>query len=416
MFSKLTRKFHRDIFGRFEPRIWIITGINILTTIGFSICFPFLALYLYQERGLSMTLVGIMFLVGGLFSGVTQMVGGVLSDRYGRRPVLLWATLAGTLLFSGLATLVGISAPVWIIVVVYLAGRSVLVTIRPTSAAVVADLSPRNLLTETYGLLRVGGNVGFAIGPALGGFLLTVLPYAWLFWIAVLTNGISLLLIFLFLKESFKSTGERADFRSTLSVARDWNFLVFTALTLLAFLAMGQLGSTLSVFAVDRMGISTAQYGLLLTCNGLIVVIFQYPVARGLNRITISLGLILGSLLYAFGYLSLGWITSFGWLFGAVALVTAGEMVFSPVTLSVVTELSPENWRGRYMGFFELSHTLGMSLGPLVGGILLDVFPTDPRFIWGTIASMMFAAALGFQWWGRRATSPVRLNSSIEED
>jgi len=302
LFLKSVRKFRSDIIGRFESGFWIITGINILTTIGFSICFPFLALYLYQERGLSMALVGAMFLIGGLFSGVTQMIGGILSDRFGRRPVLLWAIVIGTVLFSGLAFLIGISAPVWTIILVYLLGRSVLVTIRPTSSAVVADLSPKDRLTETFGLLRVGGNVGFAIGPSLGGFLLTFIPYASLFWIAVITNAVSLLLIFLFLKESIREIGERTSLRSIISVASDWNFVLFTALTLLAFLAMGQLGSTLSVFAVDRLGFTTAQYGLLLTCNGLIVVIFQYPVARGLNRITVSKGLILGSLLYAFGY------------------------------------------------------------------------------------------------------------------
>ncbi len=363
-----------------------------------------------------MTLVGVMFLTGGLFSGVTQIVGGVLSDRIGRRPILLGATAIGAFLFSGLAVLIGISAPVWAIIVVYLAGRSILVTIRPTSSAVIADLSSRARLTETYGLLRVGGNVGFAIGPALGGYLLTFAPYAWLFGIAVLANVLSFLLILLFLQESFHGASERVELRSTFSVASDWTFLTFTGFSLLAFLAMGQLGSTLSVFAVDRIGLSTAQYGLLLTSNGLIIVLFQYPIARGLNRLKISKGLILGSLLYAFGYLYMGWLTSFGWLFGAIALITAGEMVFSPVSLSVVTELSPQNWRGRYMGFFELSHTLGMSLGPLAGGILLDVFPTNPQFIWGPIASVMFAAAVGFHWWGRLAASSVRLNTNIGDN
>jgi len=347
-----------------------------------------------------MTLVGVMFLIGGLFSAVTQMVAGVLSDRFGRRPLLLWSTGLGTFLFSGLAVLIGISAPVWAIVVVYMAGRSALVTMRPAISAVVADLSPKERLTETYGLLRVGGNVGFAAGPAVGGYLLTFLPYTWLFGVAVLTSALAFLLILLFLQESFHGTAEQVGFRSTLSVATDRAFLMFTGLSLLGFLAMGQLGSTLSVFTVDHIGFSTAQYGLLLSMNGLIVVLFQYPVARWVNRLTRARGLILGSLLYSFGYLSLGWLTSFGWMFGAIVLITAGEIVFFPLTLSVVAELSPQDWLGRYMGFFGLSQTLGMSFGPLLGGILLDAFPTNPWPIWGTIASVMLVAAVGFQWWG----------------
>jgi len=355
-----------------------------------------------------------MFLIGGLFSSVTQMAGGILSDRFGRRPILLGSTALGAFLFSGLAVLIQVSAPIWAIMLVYLAGRSVMVTIRPTSAAVIADISPGDRITETYGLLRVGGNVGFAAGPALGGYLMTFLPYSWLFWVAVIASSITFLLILLFLKESFHGTTERVGMRNTFEVAGDWIFLFFTMLSTFAFLAMGQLGSTFSVFAVDRIGLSTAQYGLLLTSNGLIVILFQYPIARVLNRLTVTKGLILGSLLYAFGYLSLGWITDFNWMFSAIAIITAGEMVFSPVTLSVVTELSSENWRGRYMGFFELGHTLGMSFGPLMGGFLLDTFPKEPLFIWGTIATAMFIAAVGFYLWGRRTRLSARISTDFE--
>jgi len=264
----------------------------------------------------------------------------------------------------------------------------------------VADLSPKDRLSETYGLLRVGGNLGFAAGPALGAYLMTFLPYAWLFGLTTLTWALSFCLILFFLRESFRGTTERVDLRSTLSVASNRSFLMFTGLSLLVFMAMGQLGSTLSVFTVDRIGFSTAQYGLLLTMNGIIVVISQYPVARGVDRMPRARGLILGSLLYGLGYLSMGWVGDFGWALAAIVVVTAGEVVFSPLTLSVVADLSPEEQRGRYMGFYGLSQTLGVSFGPLLGGVLLEAFPNNPHFIWGTIASVAFVAAAGFRWWG----------------
>jgi len=352
-----------------------------------------------------MTLVGTMFLIGGLFSAVAQMVAGGFSDRFGRRPLLLGAAGLGTLLFSGLMVLIGVSAPVWAIMVIYVAGRSVLTMMRPIISAIVADVSPNYRLMESYGLLRVGGNVGFAAGAALGGYLLAFVSYAWLFGVAALTSALIFLFILLFLRESFAGAGEEVDFRSILSVATNGTFLMFTGLCLFGFMGMGQLSTTLSIFTVDRMGFSTAQYGLLLTTNGLLVVLFQYPVARWIDQLRRSEGLVLGCLLYAFGYVSLGWITGFGWTLGAIALVTAGEITFTPLTLSVVAELSPNDRRGRYMGFFGLSQSLAMSFSPLMGGILLDAFPTDPRLIWGTIASVIFMAAVGFYWWGRWAAS-----------
>jgi MFS family permease len=392
----------RNVFHRLEPGIWIVTVIQFFTVIGFSICMPFLSLYLYQDRGLSMTMVGIILLSAGLCSAVSQALGGALSDRFGRRPILLMAASVSIFLYSGLAVLIGISAPVWAITIVYSAGRSVLTITRPVVSAMVADFTSKGRLTEAYGILRIGANIGWAAGPAIGGYLATFLPYGWLFGVPVLTCGIVSLIVFFFVHESSRGTNRRVGLRSILPPADDRAFLVFVAVSLLLFIVMGQMASTLSIFAVDKVGFSTAQYGLILTLNGLIVIFFQYPMTLALRRIAKFRALILGSLLYLFGYLSFGWITQFGWALGAMAIITTGEIINSPVTLSVIGELCPQDQRGRYMGLFGLSETIGMSMGPLVGGLLLDAFPSDMRLVWAPIASIALIAAVGYYGWARR--------------
>jgi len=392
----------RNVFHRFEPGIWIVTVIQFFTVIGFSICMPFLSLYLYQDRGLSMTMVGVILLAAGLCSAVSQALGGALSDRFGRRPILLMAAFVSIFLYSGLAVLIGISAPVWAITVAYIAGRSVLTIARPVISAMVADFTSKERLTEAYGILRIGANIGWAAGPAIGGYLATFLPYGWLFGVPVLTCAIVSLIVFFFVHESSRGTNRRVGLRSILPPAGARAFLVFVAVSLLLFIVMGQMASTLSIFAVDRVGFSTAQYGLILTLNGLIVIFFQYPMTLALRRIAKFRALILGSLLYLFGYLSYGWITQFGWALGAMAIITAGEIIHSPVTLSVIGELSPQDQRGRYMGLFGLSETIGMSMGPLVGGLLLDAFPSDMRLVWAPIALIALIAAVGYYGWARR--------------
>ncbi len=344
-----------------------------------------------------MTLVGMVFLVSGFSAASSHMVGGVLSDRFGRRPVLLGGAGIGAVLFAVLAVVIGISAPVWAIVIVYIAGRLVMSTVRPSIWATVADFSPEERLTEAYGLVRVGGNLGFAIGPAVGGYLLTFLPYTWLFWLAAFTSVIGFGFILFCLRESLHGISEKIHFRRMFA---DRTFLMLTGVAAILCLAMGQFGSTLSVFTVDRMGFSTAQFGLLLTTNGLLIVLFQYPAARGIGRLAEYKGLILGSLLYGFGFLSLSWAGSFGWTIGSVAVITAGEIVFAPLSLAVVAALAPQDQRGQYMGFFALSEMIGRSFGPLVGGVLLDTFPTDPPLVWGPIAFVALIAAVGFYWWG----------------
>jgi MFS family permease len=391
-----------SVFSRFKRELWIVTVIHFFTVIGFSICMPFLSLYLYQDRGLSMTQVGIILLAAGLCSAVSQALGGALSDRYGRRPVLLIAASVSIFLFAGLAVLIGISAPVWAIVIAYIVGRSVLTITRPVVSAMVADLTSKGRLTEAYGILRIGANIGWAAGPAIGGYLATFLPYGWLFGVPVLTSGIVSLIIFFLVRESAHGSSGRVGFRCILPPAGDRAFLLFTVVSLLLFIVMGQMASTLSIFAVDKVGFSTAQYGLILTLNGLIVILFQYPMTIALRRVAKYRALILGSLLYLFGYLSYGWITQFGWALGAMAVITTGEIINSPVALSVIGELSPPDQRGRYMGFFGLSETIGIAMGPLVGGLLLDAFPSDMRLVWAPIASIALVAALGYYWWARR--------------
>jgi predicted MFS family arabinose efflux permease len=392
----------RNVFHRFEPQVWVMTAVQLVMATGFSIAIPFLALYLYQDRGLSMTMVGLIILGAGLCSAVTQAFGGALSDRFGRRPILIMGSSISVFLYSGLAVLIGVSAPVWAIAVVYVAGRSTLTITRPVISAMVADFTPKEKLTEAYGILRIGGNVGWAFGPALGGYLAAFLPYGWLFGIAASTCGVVFLIVLFFVHESSQWVSRSAGVRSVLPPADDRVFLAFIGLSVLLFIAMGQMASTLSIFAVDMVGFSTSQYGLLLTLNGLIVIFFQYPMTLALRRLAKFRALILGSLLYAVGYLSLGWISQFGWALGAMAIITTGEIIHAPITLSVIGELAPSDQRGRYMGLFGLSQTVGIAVGPLLGGVLIDASPLDPRLVWAPIASIALIAAMGYYWWARR--------------
>lgn len=392
----------RNVYYRFEPEVWVMTITQFFIAIGFSICIPFLSLYLYQDRGLSMTSVGIIILVGGLCSAVSQALGGVLSDRFGRRPILLIAASVSIFLYTGLAVLIGISASVWAIAIAYIAGRSMLTITRPVISAMVADFTSKERLTEAYGILRIGANIGWAAGPAIGGYLATFLPYGWLFGIAPLTCVIVSLIIFFFIRESSHGMSRGAGFGSMLAIANDRNFLVFAVISLLLFIVMGQMISTLSIFTVDMLGFSTAQFGLLLTLNGLIVIFFQYPMTLALRRLAKFRALMLGSLLYAFGYLSLGWITQFEWALVAMAVITGGEIIHAPISLSVIGELSPQDQRGQYMGLYGLSQTIGMAIGPLLGGVLIDAFPFNPELIWAPIALIAFIAVIGYYYWARR--------------
>jgi MFS family permease len=319
----------------------------------------------------------------------------------GRRPLLLITLSLSLLMFLGMAFLIGFSASIINIVVVYTLVSSTLMMQRPAISSIVVDLAPKDRLTETYGLLRIGGNLGFAAGPAIGGYLAASFSFAWIFGLAGLIVAIALIFTFSSLRESFGRSTQGVSINSVLSAGKDRNLLTFTLLSLLVFLVMGQLSSTLSVYAVSQAGFSTSQYGFLLTLNGLIIVVFQYPFIWVMKRFALYRSLILGAVLYGVGYLTLTWVGAYSLAILAIGLITAGEITFAPTTSAVVGGMASENWRGRYMAFAGLSETVGFSLGPLLGGVLLDSFPSQPGYVWGTISALAFVAAVGFNQWGK---------------
>ncbi len=386
-------------FSRFPAGVWVATALWLFAVTGFSIGIPFLALYLNQERGIPVGVVGAIILVAGLGAAIFQAVSGLFSDRFGRRALLLGSSVAAIFFYLGLAALIYYTAPVWSIALTYIVSRAMLISIWPSVSATVIDLVPKERLTEAYGIIRVGGNVGWAAGPALGGYLATSYSYAYLFALAAVSSVLSVVLVLLFLRESAPEAGNNTSLRSVFAVTADRQLLTFTVLSLLIFTVSGQMMSTLSIFTVGRLGFSTAQFGLLLTVNGLFVVIFQYPVARITENLGHTVSLVLGSVLYGIGYLMMGVVVSFPLAIGAMLIITAGEVVISPTTLAVVGKMSPEEWRGRYMGFYGLSQTVGTSVGPLVGGILLDVSPENSFLVWSPIAVLAFLSAGGFYWW-----------------
>jgi MFS family permease len=138
------------------------------------------------------------------------------------------------------------------------------------------------------------------------------------------------------------------------------------------------------------------ELGTLYALNGFMVVFLQFPVVRALARYRMTTALIAGSVLYAAGYAMMGLGKSLPLFFAAMFVVTAGEIVTSPASLNLVASLSTEEMRGRYMGVFGLFNSFGWSIGPLVGGILLDIAARRSMLVWGPIACLTLLAAVGY--------------------
>jgi len=409
--------FPRRLLFQEDRRLLHLFVGRVLSSTGFAIVLPFLSLYLHGTRGVPMTAVGALFLIASLGGAIGQVIGGEWSDRSGRKVVLIASQVLRAVAFASLGFAVLTHAPFYVFVLATslsaFGGRMY----EPPSGAMVADMAGVDRQGEYYGVLRIAGNLGWALGPAIGGFL-AALSYSSLFLVG---SGVMIgsAAIMAFGVEETSPLHQRRRLRPEPAIAeipdigqaaaapkfqlqesvkalRDPNFLRYLLISTMLFVVMAQLIVTLSVYAVEWAGLSKVQLGTLYALNGLTVVFLQFPAVKLTRTLRLTTSLTLGAVLYGLGYGMMGWGRGMAFLLGATFIVSIGEIIATPPSLQLVANFSGETTRGRYMGIFGVFNSIGWSLGPVVGGALLDSFHGRPIIVWSVIMALAFVAAAGY--------------------
>lgn len=400
-------RLSRSLQG-FDRRLWMLFGGRVIAATGFSIVMPFLSIFLYTEMGVPMTVVGMIFLGNALAGAAGQIVGGELSDRLGRRPVM-WVSMAmRAMVFLLLSLAIANLADLWIISVLLMGSSLTGSLFEPATNAMVADLVPPGRRLEAYSVLRVGQNVGWTLGPLLGG-ILAMFSYASLFVFTSLTSAIVALIIYAWVMDPHRMAAQTDRFRprDLLKIGENRVFLLLCLATIPLMVVLGQMTSTFALFSEDVVGISVAEVGYLYALNGIMVVFLQLPMARYVNRFRMTRVLAAGAVMYAVGYLMVGWASDIWILAVSMAIITLGENTTSPPSINLVANISPENERGRYMGVSGIFQTFGWSVGPLVGGVLYDSLVSAPIALWGSVATISILSAVGFVYLGRLVSENI---------
>lgn len=400
--SVLPRGFSRDI--------WALFTTSVISAIGFSITMPYMSLYLNNVLHIPMTIVGTILMFAQIIGATVGLYGGEISDKFGRKFIMVRSLLGRFILFASMGFIILHWHNVYTIFAFLILNSILFSFYIPASQAYIADLTETNERLKAYGLLRMGGNLGWALGPALGGLLASI-EYAYLFFVTALCMLIATIILVNYCKESLfhkKNFENNAlsqnqknfiisiNLKEIFSVINDQKFLIFTLISLSIFIVWGQLVSPLSIYTVNRIGITKGQLGILFSINGFMVVLFQYFITHLIPDKKELSALWIGSLIYGIGYLSLGFANGFSALIFSMILITIAEMVITPSSQSYASKIArPEN-RGRYLAFYNLAQTFGWAFGPMLGGILLDTFPGRSIFIWGIITFIALFSAVGF--------------------
>lgn len=350
--------------------------------IGRTMIFPFFALYVTERFNVGMTEAGVLFAIFSVSGFGGSMLGGALTDKFGRR----WMVLFG-LAFSALSSLtMGIVNQLAVFYVLAIFVGSLSNIAGPARQAMVADMLPQEKVAEGFGILRVAGNLSWIIGPTIGG-LVAATSYFMLFVLDAITSLITAGIVFKLVPETKPEATEQQKQESTFDtllgywiVVRDRLFMAFLFASMLMLIVYQQMYNTLSVYLRDVHGLSTRGYGLLLSLNAGTVVLLQFWVTRRVRGRPPMLMMALGTTLYLIGFSMYGFVATY-WLFvAAMLLITFGEMIVIPVGQGLVAGFSPETMRGRYMAMFGLSWTIPAAIGPWAAGLILDNY--NPNWVW----------------------------------
>jgi MFS family permease len=391
-----------DFFRQFDSRLWVLVSGWFVAALGFAASIPFISIYFHSELGMSASSIGFFFAGQAIVRALFQAVGGELSDRIGRRGLVVHSQTirAGSFLFLGLA--IAFNWGFWWISLFFTINSIFGSLFMPAVNALVADFLPPEKRLYGYAIARSANNVGWAVGPAIGGFLAKA-SYPSLFYLsAVLTLTSAMIFKFyLTVPPVQNAPTDKFRMRDLLAIKDDKNLAIHAVLTFILYLVVAQLIAPFSVYAVEMVGLTEARLGLLFTVNGLLVALLQIPITRYLSHWTFTSQLALGSVLYFFGYGMMGIFIGFEYFMVALFVVTLGEVTMSPPGLTLTSRLAPPGRMGRYLGIRGFMETAGWSLGPLYGGVILDHFGGEPAVAWLLISSLALVSAGGYWLFGK---------------
>ena len=394
MFTKL-----KTTYAEFPPLFWIVVGTLFIDSIGSTLLFPFFALYITQKFGVGMTEAGILLGMSSLFGLIGSMIGGALTDRFGRRQLILFG-----LVFSALSSLLfGLASDVRLLyILVVIVGLLSRVS-APAHDAMMADILPEDKRQEAFGITRVVGNFAWILGTALGG-LIAAQSFLALFIIDAVLSLVVAIILYRFLPET-KPTAhvdtkavKNESFLTTVAgyrmVLRDLAYVVFTFAGMISLLVYQQQYSSLSVYLRDVHAITSKDYGIMLSIAGLEVVLFQLWISRTIKKYPPFLVMVFGTFFFVIGFTMIGFVQSI-FLFGlSIVVITIGEMITFPTNKALAINFAPAEMRGRYMAIYDLGWTLPATLGPAAAGLILDHY--NPNLLWYLGGILCAVSAISF--------------------
>lgn len=366
---------------------------------GFGLVIPLLPFWA-ERLGANAVEVGLLITLYALAQFLFTPVLGTLSDRYGRKPIIVASLFIEAL--SLMMTALAGSLPV-LFLARFIGGLGA--SNIGSAQAVVSDVTTEQNRAKGMGLIGAAIGLGFVIGPAAGGILSPrgqTLP----FWIAAGVALVNALLVLFFLPETRRRSARQENtprkqnrwsilYAGWHHAARYPSVLGMVLVNLLYTVAFSGMETIFALFTQRTFGWGASQNGYVFTYIGIIVIIMQGGlVGQLVKRWRESNVLLAGLILMAIGLISLAFSTRFALLLISLGVLSVGDGAVTPTVSTLLSFASPAEIQGEMLGLSQGVGGLGRIVGPLAAGGLYTFGTSIPFVIGGILVVLAAVVAL----------------------
>ena len=382
------------------PRnIWMLAIATFINRAGMMVL-PFIALYSVEVLKVSVAESGMVIASFGIGALLSAPFVGKLSDKIGSLRLMEISLLSsGIFLFfysivSDFTTFLILSF-FWAIISE---------SFRPASMSFISSEISSDRRKTAFALNRLAINLGMSIGPVAGGILSTI-NFSLLFYF---DGGTSIAAgLFLIYSRMIKRQKENLVAEETsdsvlipgLKILSNKKFLFFLLALVPVDIVFFQHIGALPLFVVDGLGFTKSIFGIVMGINTVMVILIEVPLNDAMRNWQNWKSMSLGSVLAAIGFGILVFTTEIHLLILSVVVWTFGEMILFPSAGDYVAEISPPDKRGEYMGYFQMTFSTSLIIGPLLGTKVLGDFGSEilwtGTFAFGLISALMMLKLKG---------------------
>jgi predicted MFS family arabinose efflux permease len=382
----------KNPYANLSTVVWLLAVISLINKSGAMVVL-FFPLYLTRQLGFDIILTGGVLSIYGMGYVLGSYLGGSLTDKIGFLTVQICS-----LFFTGVLYLVleHLRAPIAIVATLFSIGV-ISACLRPATAATIAKFASPDTRTQAYSLNYQAINLGSALGPAIGGALAS-LNYAWLFRVDGVVNLIAALAMWLFFRNRHDVESPREEIPEMQITTAWWRnkpFVAFLILTFLLGLIYLLLLNLYPLFLKDNYTLTNFQIGIVMGCNGLLIILLQMPLAVWLKQFNLLHVIATGGLLMGIGYAILPLYAGFKFAIVSIAFITLGEMMTLPQLNYFIVKIAPRAMQGKYFGLMSSIYAVPLVLAPSLGAYVYTRFGANT--LWYGVGLLSVVIFIGFE-------------------